>query len=55
MKIRLLRRAKIWHESGEVVEASPEEASFLISVKSAEPVREAPEEKRKKDKPKSKE
>jgi len=36
MKIKLLKEAKIRHLAGEVVEASPEEAAFLIAVGSAE-------------------
>lgn len=39
MKIRLTRDARIQHRAGEVVEASPAEAGFLISVGSAIPVK----------------
>lgn len=39
MKIRLTRDARIQHRAGEVVEASPAEAGFLISVGSAAPVK----------------
>lgn len=35
MKILLKREARIRHKAGEVVEASPAEAGFLISVGSA--------------------
>lgn len=35
MKILLTRDARIKHKAGEIVEVSPEEASFLISVESA--------------------
>lgn len=37
MKIKLLRDARIKHYAGEVVEASPAEAHFLVSVGSAVP------------------
>ncbi len=40
MKVQLLRDARIKHKAGETVEVSPEEAFFLISVHSAEPVAE---------------
>ena len=43
MKVKLLRAARIRHEAGEVVEASPAEAGFLLSVGSAVRVAEAPE------------
>ena len=43
MKIKLLRDSKITHRAGEVVEASPAEAAFLISVQSAIEVRQAPQ------------
>ena len=39
MKIKLLRDSRIVHKAGEVVNASPAEASFLISVGSAIEVR----------------
>lgn len=40
MKLRLLRDSRITHKSGEIVEVSPAEAYFLLSVGSAEPVAE---------------
>lgn len=40
MKIKLLRDARITAKSGEIVEVSPEQAEFLISVGSAEKVAE---------------
>lgn len=40
MQIRLLRDARIRHEAGEVVNVSPTEANFLISVGSGEAVEE---------------
>ena len=45
MKVLLKRPARIRHEAGEIVEVSPAEAQFLISVESAVPVeiRETPE------------
>lgn len=47
MKVRLLRESKIKHYVGEIVEVSPAEYSFLVSVGSAEPLdeekRETPE------------
>lgn len=46
MKVRLLRDARIKHNAGEIVEVSPVEFNFLVSVGSAEPVcEEAPQEK----------
>ena len=42
MKVRLLRDANITHKAGEIVEVSPAEAGFLLSVKSAEKVEEKP-------------
>lgn len=41
MKVRLIRDAKITHKAGEIVEVSPAEANFLLSVKSAEAVKPA--------------
>lgn len=35
MRVRLLRPARIRHEAGEIVEVSPAEYQFLISVGSA--------------------
>lgn len=44
MQIRLKARARIWHEAGEVVNASPADAEFLVAVGTAEIVEpEAPE------------
>lgn len=40
MKVRLLRRARIWHSAGETVKVSPAEGEFLLSVGSAAPVKE---------------
>jgi ribosomal protein L9 len=39
MKVKLLRDSKILHKAGEIVEVSPAEAYFLISVQSAIEVR----------------
>lgn len=41
MRIKLLRDSKIKHKAGEVVNASPAECQFLISVGSAVVVSEA--------------
>ena len=38
MKVKLLRRARIWANAGDTVDVSPDEAEFLISVGSAEKV-----------------
>ena len=38
MKVLLLRDARIIHKAGEIVEVSPAEFNFLVSVKSAEPL-----------------
>lgn len=35
MKVRLLRDARINHKAGEIVEVSPAECGFLVSVGSA--------------------
>lgn len=48
MKVKLTRRAKVWHNAGEIVDVSPEEAAFLVSVSSAVPVRAEKEQKPKK-------
>lgn len=40
MKVRLLRRARIWHNAGETVKVSPAEGAFLLSVGSAAPAKE---------------
>ena len=49
MKVRLLRDSRIRHSKGEIIEVSPEEYQFLVSVGSAEPLDEVkvetPEEK----------
>ena len=51
MKVRLLRDTRIKHTAGEIVEVSPAEYSFLLSVGSAEPldevITETPEQNRK--------
>jgi ribosomal protein L9 len=39
MKVKLLRDSKIMHKAGEIVEVSPVEANFLLSVCSAIEVR----------------
>lgn len=47
MKVKLLRDARIIHKTGEIVEVSPSEYIFLLSVGSAEAVcekAETPEE-----------
>lgn len=44
MKVRLIRDAKVTVKAGEIVEVSPAEANFLLSVGSAV---KAPETKRK--------
>lgn len=44
MKVRLLRDARIKHSQGEIVEVSPSEYSFLLSVGSAEPLDEVIQE-----------
>lgn len=38
MKARLLRDARINHKAGEIVEVSPAEFDFLVSVGSAVPI-----------------
>lgn len=38
MKVKLLRDARINHKAGEIVEVSPAEYEFLVSVGSAEAV-----------------
>ena len=43
MKVRLLRDARIKHSKGEIVEVSPQEYLFLVSVGSAEPLDEVKE------------
>ena len=44
VRIRLLRNARITHQSGEIVNASEADARFLVSVGSAIVVRETPEQ-----------
>lgn len=39
MKIKLIRDSRITHKAGEIVEVSPAEAAFLLSVNSAVEVR----------------
>jgi hypothetical protein len=39
MKVRLIRDAKVSHKAGEIVDVSPAEANYLLSVKSAEVVK----------------
>ncbi len=43
MKVRLLKAARINHEAGEIVKVSPDQLNFLLSVGSAEIVRESKE------------
>ena len=38
MKVELLKDARIKHKVGEIVEVSPEEYNFLVSVRAAKPV-----------------
>lgn len=47
MKVLLKRTARITHKAGEIVEVSPAEGAFLLSVGSAElvEVREMPKKK----------
>jgi len=49
MKLRLTKAARINHEAGEIVEVSPAQANFLLSVNAAEIIRpeqrETPEKK----------
>lgn len=40
MKVKLLRDSKIMHKAGEIVEVSPAQAAFLISVNSGIEIRE---------------
>ena len=39
MRVRLLADARINHSAGEIVEVSPEQGDFLLSVGSAEAVK----------------
>ena len=41
MKVKLLRDSRVMHKAGEIVEVSPAEAGFLISVQSAIEIRPA--------------
>ena len=41
MKVRLLRDARINHKAGDIVEVSPEQYAFLLSVNGAELVENA--------------
>lgn len=38
MVVKLIRRAKIWHDAGETVAVSPVDADFLIACGTAVPV-----------------
>ena len=44
MRLKLLRQASIMHKAGEIVEVSPAEAKFLLSIKSAVEIVERAEE-----------
>lgn len=48
MKVKLLRDAKIKHSAGEIVEVSPAEAHFLMSLNGAIPVCAEKQEEKKK-------
>lgn len=50
MIVRLVREARIRHSAGEIVNVSPAEASFLLSVGSAVKVTNRPIEAREEDK-----
>lgn len=50
MIVRLIREARIRHSAGEIVNVSPAEASFLLSVGSAVKVTNRPIEAREEDK-----
>lgn len=43
MRVRLLKAARINHKAGEIVEVSPDQLNFLLSVGAAEIVRELEE------------
>lgn len=49
MKVLLIKAARINHNAGEIVEVSPAQANFLLSVSAAVPIenaqRETPEKK----------
>lgn len=38
MVVKMIRRAKIWHDAGETVTVSPVDADFLIACGAAVPV-----------------
>ena len=38
MKVKLTKRARVWHEAGEIVEVSPAMAELLMRALAAEPV-----------------
>ena len=38
MKVKLLRDARVSHKAGEIIEVSPAEGEFLLSVGSAEKI-----------------
>ena len=42
MKVQLLKDARIKHKAGEIVEVSPEEFNFLVSVKAGVAAEEKP-------------
>ena len=44
MKVRLLRDAKIRHHAGEIVEVSPDDVHFLLSLHIAEVLTEGAEQ-----------
>ena len=41
MKVKLLKEARIRHKAGDIVEVSPAEADFLLSLRVGERVQEA--------------
>lgn len=47
MRIKLLKPARIKHNTGDIVEVAPEEAAFLLSVFAAEKIEEEPAPKEK--------
>lgn len=52
MKVVLLRKARISHEAGEIVEVSPVDFDFLVSTGTAAPYRENIEQAGTPEKPK---
>ena len=38
MKVQLIKDARLHHKAGEIVEVSPAEYKFLVSVNAAKPV-----------------